>query len=65
MEKKSFLKILFLCLGLMYIPIYSQNIVDLDPNIEITQTVNQKGAVVIKGNFKKPVTSDHVVVTIK
>lgn len=65
MEKKSFLKFLLLFLGLMHIPIYSQNIVDLDPNIEITQTANQKGAVVIKGNFSKPVTSDHVVLTIK
>ncbi|MBW8522127.1 T9SS type A sorting domain-containing protein [Chryseobacterium chendengshani] len=37
----------------------------MDPNIEITQTVNQKGAVVIKGNFSKPVTSDHVVLIIK
>lgn len=65
MEKKSILKFLFLFLGLASIPIYSQNVVDLDPNIEITQTVSQKGAVVIKGNFNKPVTSDNVVVTIK
>lgn len=65
MEKKSILKILFLCLGLIYIPICSQNTVDLDSNIEITQTISQKGAVVIMGNFSKPVTPDNVVLTIK
>ncbi|MFC7348664.1 T9SS type A sorting domain-containing protein [Chryseobacterium zhengzhouense] len=65
MEKKSIFKFLFLVLGLSHIPIYSQSIVDLDPNIEVTQTVNQKGAVVINGSFNKPVTSDNVVVTIK
>ncbi|WP_147293618.1 hypothetical protein [Chryseobacterium indoltheticum] len=52
-------------MGLIYIPICSQNTVDLDSNIEITQTISQKGAVVIMGNFSKPVTPDNVVLTIK
>lgn len=38
---------------------------DLDSNIEITQTVNEKGAVVIKGNFIKPITTDDVKIIIK
>ncbi|SDE96841.1 Por secretion system C-terminal sorting domain-containing protein [Epilithonimonas hungarica] len=65
MEKKSFLKFLFLCLSLIQVPIYAQSTVDLDSNIEVNQVINQNGAVVIKGKFTKPITTDDVKVTIK
>jgi hypothetical protein len=38
---------------------------DLDPLIVIPQNVNEKGLVVIKGNFQKPNTAGDVKVTIK
>ncbi len=65
MKNKIISKFVLSILGFIYIPCLSQNVVDLDSNIEITQTINQKGAVVITGNFTKPVTSDQVVITIK
>ncbi|MGG5209012.1 T9SS type A sorting domain-containing protein [Chryseobacterium sp. MIQD13] len=41
------------------------SVYDLDPLIVISQNVNEKGLVVIKGNFQKPNTSGDVKVTIK
>ncbi|CEJ68282.1 hypothetical protein BN1195_00564 [Chryseobacterium oranimense G311] len=41
------------------------SVYDLDPLIVISQNVNEKGLVVMKGNFQKPVTSGDVKVTIK
>ncbi|UHO38625.1 hypothetical protein H5J24_24590 [Chryseobacterium capnotolerans] len=38
---------------------------DLDPLIIISQNVNEKGLVVMKGNFQKPTTAGDVKVTIK
>lgn len=38
---------------------------DLDPLIVISQNVNEKGLVVMKGNFQKPNTSGDVKLTIK
>ncbi|MCT2407844.1 T9SS type A sorting domain-containing protein [Chryseobacterium antibioticum] len=41
------------------------SVYDLDPLIVISQNVNEKGLVVMKGNFQKPNTSGDVKVTIK
>ncbi|WP_312766687.1 T9SS type A sorting domain-containing protein [Epilithonimonas sp.] len=49
----------------MQIPIYAQNTIDLDSNIQVNQTINQNGAVVIKGKFIKPITAGDVKLTIK
>jgi hypothetical protein len=37
----------------------------LDDNISINQMAYQTGAVLIKGNFTKPVTSDVVILSVK
>ena len=41
------------------------SVYDLDPLIVISQNVNEKGLVVMKGNFQKPTTAGDVKVTIK
>jgi hypothetical protein len=41
------------------------SVYDLDPLIVISQNVNEKGLVIIKGNFQKPTTSGDVKVSIK
>ncbi|UWX59548.1 T9SS type A sorting domain-containing protein [Chryseobacterium oranimense] len=41
------------------------SVYDLDPLIVISQNVNEKGLVIMKGNFQKPATSGDVKVTIK
>ncbi|MBB6371636.1 T9SS type A sorting domain-containing protein [Chryseobacterium shigense] len=41
------------------------SVYDLDPLIVISQNANEKGLVVIKGNFQKPNTAGDVKVTIK
>ncbi|KFF08242.1 T9SS type A sorting domain-containing protein [Chryseobacterium luteum] len=41
------------------------SVYDLDPLIVISQNVNEKGLVVMKGNFQKPNTSGDVKITIK
>lgn len=63
--RKSTLKIFVAFFCLLSTFVYSQNTVDLDPLIEISQSVNEKGAVLIKGNFTKPTTSSDVKLTIK
>ncbi len=63
--RKSTLKIFVAFFCLLSTFVYSQSTVDLDPLIEISQSVNEKGAVLIKGNFTKPTTSSDVKLTIK
>ncbi|WP_080777665.1 T9SS type A sorting domain-containing protein [Chryseobacterium phocaeense] len=52
-------------IGFKHVAPLPPSIHDLDPLIVIPQNVNEKGLVVIKGNFQKPTTAGDVKVTIK
>ncbi|MGE8556065.1 MAG: T9SS type A sorting domain-containing protein [Chryseobacterium jejuense] len=52
-------------IGFKHMTALPPSVYDLDPLIIISQNVNEKGLVVMKGNFQKPATAGDVKVTIK
>jgi len=52
-------------IGFKYMTPLPPSVYDLDPLIVISQNVNEKGLVVMKGNFQKSTTAGDVKVTIK